>query len=113
MAAIIPVSGFLIPLVNTPQTFGINLAGVDYTMTVRWNDQSQNWLMGLSDTNSGAPLVDNLALVTGTDILSGLGYLGIQGEMYMVTDGDPLADATLNNLGVESNLYFLTLVAGG
>jgi hypothetical protein len=47
-------------------------------------------------------------LITGADCLSGLEYLGITGQLVVFTDGDELAVPTLENLGVESNLYFLT-----
>lgn len=104
-------SNFLIPLVNIPQSFVINLAGVNYTMTVKWNDSEQaGWVLDLAD-ESGNPIAAGLPLITGADVLAGLDYLGINGNLIVWTDGDPTAVPTLDNLGVNSNLYFQTDVA--
>lgn len=100
---------FIIPLANVPQKFDMALAGVNYTMTCRWNDAFEGgWVIDLADADSGAPIVAGIPLITGADCLAGLAYLGINGEMIVFTDGDELAPPTLLNLGVESNLYFLT-----
>lgn len=105
---------FLLPLVNVPQTFDIALAGVNYTMTCKWNDsQDAGWVFDLVNADTSAPVVSNVPLITGADCLSGLEYLGINGEMIVLTDGDAFAVPTLDNLGIESNLYFLTSVPNG
>lgn len=99
---------FKIPLVNNPQSFLIELAGVTYQMTCKWNDADEaGWVLDLAD-EGGNSIVANLALVTGVDILSGLEYLGIGGQLIVHTDGDDDAVPTFENLGVESNLYFDT-----
>lgn len=105
---------FILPLKNVPQTFDIALAGVNYTMTVKWNDAPDaGWAMDLNDADSGAAIVANVPLITGADCLAGLEYLGINGRMIVFTDGNDFAVPTLDNLGVESNLYFLTDAADG
>ncbi len=105
---------FIIPLLNIPQNFDIALAGVNYTMTCRWNAAADaGWVIDLADADSGVSIAANIPLITGADCLSGLEYLGINGKMIVFTDGDDFAVPTLENLGVESNLYFLTDVANG
>jgi hypothetical protein len=107
------VSNFLIPLANTPQSFQITLAGVTYTMTVKWNAQPDaGWVMDLADSNNNS-LAAGIPLITGLDCLSGLEYLGIEGSLFVMTNGDPFAVPTLDNLGTDSNLYFQTSVASG
>lgn len=105
-------SVFLIPLTNTPQQFEISLANINYIMTCKFNDASEGgWTLDLADQLSGLPIATNLPLITGGDVLAGLGYLGVGGTMYVYTDGDDFAVPTLTNLGVESNLYFVVEVA--
>jgi hypothetical protein len=48
-----------------------------------------------------------MPLVTGIDLLRQYRYLGIPGSMIVYTDGDPDAPPTLENLGNESNLYYV------
>jgi len=100
---------FLIPLQNIPQTFNISLNGVEYTMTSKWNDATdQGWVLDIADATSGDSLVAGIPLITGADCLAGLEYLGIGGSLLVTTNGDPDAVPTLDNLGIESNLYFAT-----
>lgn len=102
---------FVIPLQNIPQQFDIPLAGIVYTITCRWNDAVEGgWVLDFADANTALPIVTNVPLVTGTDLLGQLDYLGFQGSLIVYTDGDQNAVPTLANLGVESNLYFLTNV---
>lgn len=100
---------FLIPLQNVPQSFEISLGGKQYTMTCRWNDSvDAGWVADFADAISGDPIVSNIPLITGADCLSGLEYLGFDGQLIVFTDGAELMPPTLDNLGVESNLYFQT-----
>lgn len=105
---------FVLPLINIPQSFEIALAGKNYTMTCKWNASDEGgWVLDLADADSGAPIAANIPLITGADCLAGLDYLGINGQLIVFTDGDDTAVPTLDNLGVESNLYFLTDVVDG
>ena len=102
---------FLIPLQNTPQTFSIALAGITYNINCRWNNAPDaGWIIDIADVNN-TPLACNIPLITGADCLAGLEYLGINGSLAVYTNGDQFAVPTLDNLGVESNLYFLTTAA--
>lgn len=103
------MSTFLIPLQNVPQQFAIALAGKEYTMTCRWNSAPEGgWFIDLADATTGESIVANLPLITGADILEGLEYLNFLGELIIFTDGEDTAVPTLDNLGIESNLYFVT-----
>lgn len=101
------MSLFKIPLSNEPQTFQIALAGKEYACTCKYNYTDEaGWILDFADAESGVPIVANIPLVTGVDLLDGLTYLGFGGKLYVKTDGDDFAVPTLENLGVESNLYF-------
>ena len=103
---------YIMPLTNSPQQFLIPLAGVTYTVTNKWNDQGQYWCLDIADINDN-PIVGNVPLITGGDCLAGLDYLGIGGSLYVLTEGASPDDIpTLQNLGVDSNLYFLTVNSG-
>lgn len=103
------MSTFQLPLTNIPQTFEISLAGLNYIMTVKWNDAPDaGWVMDLADAITNLPIVANIPMITGADCLSGLSYLGINGQLIVYTDGNETAVPTLLNLGVESNVYFVT-----
>lgn len=105
---------FVLPLLNIPQTFDLALAGVIYTLTCKWNSADDGgWVLDFADSDTGASIAANVPLITGVDCLDGLEYLGINGKLVAYTDGDDFAVPTLDNLGVESNLYFLTDVADG
>ena len=107
------MSDFQIPLTNTPQQFQINLAGVDYIMVNKWNDSTDGgWVLDISDALTNTPLAFNIPLVTGCNLLSGLEYLGINGILFVSSDTDLFAVPTLNNLGIESFLYFSTSANG-
>lgn len=102
---------FLLPLQNIPQSFEIQMAGVNYFMIVRWNDAADaGWVLDIADAVTKTPIVCNIPFITGADLLAGLEYFGINGRLVVFTDGDQFAVPTLENLGVESNLYFLTEV---
>ncbi|CAB4149493.1 hypothetical protein UFOVP558_3 [uncultured Caudovirales phage] len=103
------MANFQIPLQNVPQSFQIALAGIEYILTCKWNDSADaGWVIDLADALTSTPIVANIPLVTGVDLLAGLEYLGIPGKLFVFTDGDDFAVPTLDNLGVESNVYFQT-----
>jgi hypothetical protein len=103
------LSVFQIPLTNIPQVFNIQLGGKVYTMTCKYNDAvDAGWTLDFVDGITSEPIVFNIPMITGANLLSGLDYLGIGGSLIVYTDGNDFAVPTLNNLGVESNLYFVT-----
>jgi hypothetical protein len=98
---------FRIPLKNTPQRFEIELAGRSFIMVVRWNPAMPNWILCLLDGETEQPLLNCLPFTTGVDLLSQFRHVGIEGSFVVVTDGDEFATPTLENLGGESNLYYV------
>lgn len=84
-------------------------------MTCKFNaedyDGNGSWVIGFADSITGDEIIDNMPLVTGIDLLNGLEYLGFQGSLIIYTNGDDTAVPTLTNLGIESNLYFLSTVS--
>ncbi len=100
------MSLFKIPVLNEPQSFQIALAGREYTCT-----SEGGWILDFADAETDEVIVTNIPLVTGVDLLDGLEYLGFGGKLYVRTDGNDFAVPTLENLGVESFLYFEVLDA--
>lgn len=102
------LTNFLVPLSNIPQTFLIDLAGITYTLTCKWNPSPDaGWTLDIADSSQN-PIVAGIPLITGANLLAGLSYLGINGVLTVYTNGDGNAVPTIDDLGVESNLYFTT-----
>jgi hypothetical protein len=100
-------TAYEIPLQANAQTFVIQLAGVTYGMTLRWNESNQTWILDIADAN-GVALLQGIPLITGADLLAQYGYLGFGGSLYAQTDHDTFAPPTYANLGSDSHLYFVT-----
>lgn len=97
---------FVIPLANVPQDFNITLAGNQLRLVCKWNVYC-GWLVDVYSSVTQEPLVMAIPLVTGCDLLEQFKYIGDSGAAIVYTDGDQYAVPTLDNLGVESNLYLL------
>ncbi|MCK4883524.1 MAG: hypothetical protein KAS30_01510 [Candidatus Diapherotrites archaeon] len=97
---------FKIPLTNIPQKFEIVLSDVTYVMKVRWFDGQQLWVFSLSDIDTEEILINDMPLVTGEDLLAQWAFLGIPGKFICFTAGSELLPPTLENLGVEANLFY-------
>lgn len=102
---------FIIPFSNVPQDFSITLANKELRMVTKWNASDEGgWLLDIFDGITDASIISCVPLVTGADLLEQYEYLGLGGRLIVYTDGDELATPTLENLGVESNVYFQTEV---
>ena len=100
---------FLLPLVNLPQSFNITLGNNNYIMSCKWNDAPDAGLViGFADQLTGVKIVNNIPLICGVDLLAGLQYLGFGGQFIAYTNGNATAVPTLDNLGVDANIYFIT-----
>lgn len=99
-------TAFEIPLVPRPQQLNVVLSGVTYQLTVRPNDAAQCWVLDMYD-DLGGPVALGMALTTGVDLLSQLQYLGIGGQLWVISDVNPLATPTFVNLGTGSHLLFV------
>lgn len=99
-----------IPLTGVPQTFLFTMLGVQYRLTVRWQNSANNpsWTLDIALPN-GTLLVCGIPLVTGANLLAQYAYLGIGVGLYVATDGNLAAVPTFRNLGVGgARLYFTT-----
>lgn len=94
-----------IPLSAQSQAFQITLSGKAYRLAVTWRDP-YGWFLDIADTN-GLLLLSGMPLVTGVDLLGQYAYLGIPGKLVVVSDGDPTAVPTFDNLGTGSHLYYV------
>lgn len=95
-----------VPLSPKPQTFAIQLAGVSYNMTFRFNSMMDCWVLDLMDA-SKAPVVSGIPVVTGLDLLAPYRYLGVGGALIAQTVNDPTAVPTFDNLGKTGKVYFV------
>jgi hypothetical protein len=103
------VENFLIPLLNVPQDFTISLNEIEYRIVTKYNDALEGgWVLDMYDGDSAEPIVMNIPMVTGCDLLEQYEHLNLGGKLIVFTDGDEKAVPTLDNLGVESNIYFQT-----
>lgn len=96
-----------IPLENTPQRFEIELDGKTYILECVYNPETPGWAITLSDAETNIALFRNQPLVAGVDLLAQYKHLEIGGQFLVYTDGDEWVAPTFENLGTESNLYYL------
>ena len=101
------MTAYEIPLSGMSQTFSIALAGVTYQLTLQWRNAANGWFLDIADSLSNA-VVSGIPLVTGLDLLAQYKYLGIGGQLWVMSDGTPANVPTYTNLGTTSHLYFLT-----
>lgn len=105
---------FEIPLFSSPQTMGITFSGVAYNLRFIFRDSQGNypnilpagWIMDLLDVNQNL-LVGAIPLITGANLLEQFAYIGVDGGLYVGTDGAPDAPPTYANLGTASHLYYV------
>lgn len=95
-----------IPLQAAPQSLQIALAGITYTLQVRYDYTFGAWILDIEDA-TGSPLLMGIPLVTGCDLLEQYAYMEFGGALYVQTDGDVDALPTPSNLGSNSHLYFV------
>lgn len=97
-----------IPLSPEAQTFSIDLAGVEYQLTLVWNSIANIWVLNLTTANGNSPILSGIPLVANTDLLAPYGYLNLGGQLVAKTDNNPFNPPTYENLGVTGRLYFIT-----
>lgn len=105
-----------IPLIPSSQSFGVLLNNVPKQIVADWRDVasgalgdvsgtvSGGWMLDIAD-QSGSPIVQGLPMVTGSDLLDQLKYLGIGAKLVVQTSHDVDEVPTFDNLGVTSHLY--------
>lgn len=91
---------------NIARLFTITLNGVLYTMRLLYRDVDMGgWILDIADGNGNA-LVCGIPLVTGCNLLDQYAYLGIGGVLIAGTDGAILTPPTIDNMGLQSHLWF-------
>ena len=98
---------YTIPLTSAQQQIQISLGGIVYTLTVKWNTVADCWVIDIANQN-GVNIVTGIPLVTGCDLLGQYKYLNLGGSLICQTDFDSAAVPTYQNLGSNSQLYFVT-----
>ncbi|HVI10236.1 MAG TPA: hypothetical protein VND65_18240 [Candidatus Binatia bacterium] len=97
-----------IPLLDTPQTLSIVLAGISYQLRVVWNEQNQSWVLDIADA-AGTPILQGIPLVTGADLLEQFGYLEFGGQLIVQTDNNVNEVPSFTTLGSTGHLYFVVI----
>ena len=101
------MNAYEIPLTPSQnQTVSVVLLNITYSLTLQWRNAVQTWFLDIAD-DSGNPLIQGLALVTGSDLLRQHQHLGIGGGLFVVCDTGTDAP-TFDNLGSSSHLIFAT-----
>jgi hypothetical protein len=107
-------TAYLVPLQPMAQSLTIALGGVDYNLTLRWDDTlyagglaNPCWLLDIADQNDNDILV-GIPLVTGCNLLEQYDYLDFGGALVAQTSNDPDEVPTYTTLGSTGNLYFIT-----
>jgi hypothetical protein len=101
-----------LPTSGTPQQYTITLAGNTWLFVFRYRDADMGgWILDIYDS-MGNPVLCGAPLVTGHDILEQYEYLGFGGAMMVLTDGDPSAVPTFDNLGTNAHLYWISVAPG-
>lgn len=95
-----------IPLTANPQKLTISLGTNTYQLVVKWNDQSQTWVIDINDTD-GNPVLTGLSMVTGADLLEQYSYMNFGGQLIAQSDTDLSLPPTFDNLGTIGHLYFV------
>lgn len=95
---------FEIPLNPYPEKFGVTINAKDYLGSTRWSVPLQCWVMALSDSQ-GVPILLNLPLIPGVDLLGQFEYLGLSAKLIATTDYDPAAAPGYSELGSVGHLY--------
>ena len=101
------MSAFPLPVSSSAQSFFVQLVNVTYKLTLKWNSVALCWVLDLADSDE-VPIVQGIPIVTGTDLLAPYAYLGIGGGLVALTEGNPDAVPTFENLGAGGDVYFVT-----
>lgn len=98
---------YKIPLNGGQEKFKVRFDGVQYYCTLYWNYYEQNWFISFYLAEDNTPLMLSMPLVTGVDLLRQFRYLGLTGKLVVYTNGGSFETPTYENIGTESNLYFV------
>lgn len=98
---------FKIPLNPFPETFSVAINNVDFNAVTRWNNVQQCWVASVLDSNS-VPILQNIPLIPGVDLLSQFAYLDLGIKLSALVDYDSAAVPKYSELGTTANVYVET-----
>ena len=97
-----------IPLTPEAQSFSVNLAGVDYKMSLWWSSIANCWNLDIFNKTGSAAILTSIPVVANTNLLSPYGYMNFGGSLIAQTDTDLMVAPTYENLGSTGHIYFIT-----
>lgn len=109
------INAFLIPTIQAAQTFKVQLGGTVYTFTLIYRNDpggEGGWVLDIGDSLNN-PILRGVPLVTGADLLAQYEYLGLAGQLYVVTPANPGHTPAFDDLGVNTQLYWVPNTATG
>lgn len=90
------------------QTYSVSVSGtnrnVTFNITQSYNEIAGYWMIGIYD-QANNPIVLNIPLLPGYDLLGQYGYLNI-GELYLINYGDQTIEVP-NDTNIENNFKLL------
>ncbi len=98
---------YIVPLSAEAQKFKIDLAGTTYSLKLQWCGPNNTWILDIS-TEAEVPILTSIPLVANVDLLEPYGYLNLGGKLIAQTDNDADLPPAYENLGISSQLYFIT-----
>ncbi|MEN0630630.1 hypothetical protein AAIG33_24955 [Phytobacter ursingii] len=94
-----------IPLSPDNQQFSVTIAGIAYNIQVIWRDPV--WCLDLLNSDK-TPLVLNLPLISGAELLAQYSYLNLGFKLAVVCDIPGQENPTKTDLGITSHVYAIT-----
>lgn len=87
-------------------TFGVELDGVTYLLTFRWNDREAAWFFDLADSD-GDPLMSGRKVTIGTALLARFRTPGLPpGELEAIDTTGAQVEAGFDELGARVQLVY-------
>ncbi len=89
-------------------SFTIELEGVTYALTFRWNDRDEAWFMDIGD-GAGADIITGIRVVIRQGLLGrAASSLLPPGEIMAFDTSDTNVEATFEDFGLRVQLVYLT-----
>lgn len=98
---------FELPLNPFPETFSVSINNIPYRGQTRWNSHFKAWVLSIAD-GDGNPLVSNLPLVQGVNLLEQLQYLEICKGLEVTMDSSNTTTPGFSDLGGDAHVYVVT-----
>lgn len=95
-----------IPLNAGAQQFFIQLANVQYSLTLTWCEPASSWVLAIASSD-GTPILSSIPLVPGVDLLGQYPHLNFGGSLYVQKDGAANDAPLYSDLGSAAKLYFV------